>query len=166
MCLLANTREGPAHQNKSLICLPMKTPGVSTKMTNKIGNHSSDTAMVFFEDVVVPRKNIIGEEGKGFTYQMLQFQEERMWGTVSGKTYYLSHVKLRIIFKGVVTTLYIKITHFKVVCLFVCFLLLFCLFVCFLFVFCCCCCLFVCFFFIVHKVQTEKFPNPLILNGV
>ena len=63
----------------------MKTKGVSTKKIEKIGNHSSDTAMVFFEDVVVPRKNIIGEEGKGFTYQMLQFQEERMWGTMSGE---------------------------------------------------------------------------------
>lgn len=85
MCLLANTSEGAPHQNKSLICLPMKTKGVSTKKIDKIGNHSSDTAMVFFDDVVVPRKNVIGEEGKGFTYQMLQFQEERMWGTMSGE---------------------------------------------------------------------------------
>ena len=85
MCLLANTREGDPHRNKSLICLPMKTKGISTKKIHKIGNHSSDTAMVFFEDVIVPRKNIIGEEGKGFTYQMLQFQEERMWGTASSK---------------------------------------------------------------------------------
>lgn len=85
MCLLANTRDGPPHRNKSLICLPMKTKGVSTKKIDKIGNHSSDTAMVFFEDVVVPRRNIIGEEGMGFTYQMLQFQEERMWGNASGQ---------------------------------------------------------------------------------
>lgn len=63
----------------------MKTKGVSTKRIEKMGNHSSDTAMVFFEDVVVPRRNIIGEEGKGFTYQMLQFQEERMWGTASSE---------------------------------------------------------------------------------
>ena len=85
MCLLANTSDGPPHKNKSLICLPMNSKGISTEKIDKIGNHSSDTAMVFFEDVVVPRSNIIGEEGMGFTYQMLQFQEERMWGTASSE---------------------------------------------------------------------------------
>ena len=86
MCLLANTSEGPPHRNKSLICLPMKTKGVSVAKTiDKLGNHCSDTAQIFFEDVVVPRKNIIGEEGKGFTYQMMQFQEERLWGTASSE---------------------------------------------------------------------------------
>lgn len=28
MCLLANTSQGPSHRNKSLICLPMNTPGM------------------------------------------------------------------------------------------------------------------------------------------
>lgn len=31
MCLLANTSEGPPHQNKSLICLPMNLPGNNTE---------------------------------------------------------------------------------------------------------------------------------------
>ena len=48
------------------------------------GNHCSDTAEIFFEDVVVPASNVIGEQGEGFTYQMMQFQEERMWATASG----------------------------------------------------------------------------------
>lgn len=38
----------------------------------------SDTAVIYFEDVRVPAKNIIGQEGYGFTYQMLQFQQERL----------------------------------------------------------------------------------------
>merc|ERR1719319_656082 len=38
----------------------------------------SDTAVIYFEDVRVPAKNIIGKEGMGFTYQMMQFQEERL----------------------------------------------------------------------------------------
>ncbi len=62
MCLLANTSEGPPHRNKSLICLPMDTKGVTVaKKIDKLGNHCSDTAQIFFEDVVVPAKNIIGQ---------------------------------------------------------------------------------------------------------
>ena len=38
MCLLANTSEGAAHKNKTLIVVPMKTPGVTTaKKIRKIG---------------------------------------------------------------------------------------------------------------------------------
>ncbi|KAB7496166.1 putative acyl-CoA dehydrogenase 6 [Armadillidium nasatum] len=81
MCLLANTSQGSPHKNKSLICLPMKTPGVHVaKNIEKIGMYSSDTAQIFFEDVRIPAKNIIGEEGLGFIYQMLQFQQERLVG--------------------------------------------------------------------------------------
>merc|ERR1712215_321503 len=42
------------------------------------GMKSSDTAVIYLDDVRVPTKNIIGEPGMGFTYQMLQFQEERL----------------------------------------------------------------------------------------
>ncbi|WP_396333191.1 acyl-CoA dehydrogenase family protein [Burkholderia anthina] len=79
-CLLANTSDGPAHRNKSLIVVPMDAPGITRHKIDKIGMHASDTAQLFFDDVRVPRRNVIGEEGNGFTYQMLQFQEERMWG--------------------------------------------------------------------------------------
>jgi citronellyl-CoA dehydrogenase len=72
MCLLANTSEGPAHKNKSLICLPMKTKGVQiARKLDKLGMRSSDTAQIFFEDVRVPQRFLIGKEGEGFTYQML-----------------------------------------------------------------------------------------------
>ncbi|MBQ8101552.1 MAG: acyl-CoA dehydrogenase family protein [Afipia sp.] len=80
MCLLANTGDGPVHRNKSLICLPMKTKGVEVlRKLDKMGMHCSDTAEIKFTDVRIPKRNRIGEEGKGFTYQMMQFQEERMW---------------------------------------------------------------------------------------
>ncbi|MDE2579601.1 MAG: acyl-CoA dehydrogenase family protein [Hyphomicrobiales bacterium] len=80
MCLLANTSEGPAHRNKSLICVPMKAKGVSVARTlDKLGMHTSDTAQIYFDNVRVPVRNLIGEEGKGFSYQMIQFQEERLW---------------------------------------------------------------------------------------
>ena len=84
MCLLANTSDGPTHKNKSLIVLPLDAKGISRNEINKMGCWSSDMAQFFFENVHVPKKNIIGEEGKGFTYQMLQFQEERMWSVALG----------------------------------------------------------------------------------
>jgi len=87
MCLLANTSQGHAHRNKSLICLPMDTPGIHLhKKIDKMGMKCSDTAVIFFDDVRIPAKNIIGEEGMGFTYQMLQFQEERLAAAALGIT--------------------------------------------------------------------------------
>ena len=84
MCLLANTSEGAAHKNKTLIILPMKTSGVSVaKKIRKIGMMSSDTGLIHFDDVRVPQRHRIGEEGLGFTYQMQQFQEERLWAAAS-----------------------------------------------------------------------------------
>ncbi|WP_247256588.1 acyl-CoA dehydrogenase family protein [Pseudomonas moorei] len=79
-CLLVNTSEGPAHKNKSLIVVPMDAPGISKQKIQKLGMNASDTAQLFFDEVRVPKHHVIGEEGKGFIYQMQQFQEERLWG--------------------------------------------------------------------------------------
>jgi len=80
MCLLVNTSDGPAHKNKSLIMVPMNTPGITrARKIRKIGMMASDTGVIHFDDVRVPQRYRIGEEGMGFTYQMQQFQEERLW---------------------------------------------------------------------------------------
>ena len=85
MCLLANTGDGPAHRNKTLICLPLKSKGVSiARKLKKLGMFASDTAQIHFDGVRVPQRHRIGEEGQGFVYQMQQFQEERLWGATSG----------------------------------------------------------------------------------
>ena len=78
-CLLANTSEGSPHKNKSLIMVRLDSAGVTRQKIHKIGMHSSDTAQLFFDDVRVPRRNLIGQEGMGFMFQMLQFQEERLY---------------------------------------------------------------------------------------
>jgi citronellyl-CoA dehydrogenase len=84
MCCLANTGEGHPRRNKSLIVVPMKTRGVRVeRKLRKIGMNSSDTAQIHFDDVRVPVRHLIGQEGQGFTYQMLQFQEERLWGAAN-----------------------------------------------------------------------------------
>jgi citronellyl-CoA dehydrogenase len=82
-CLLANTSDAPPHKNKSLIVVPMDAKGITKQKIHKIGMDSSDTAQLFFDNVRVPRRHLIGQEGLGFTFQMLQFQEERLWGAAS-----------------------------------------------------------------------------------
>ncbi len=85
ICLLCNTSDGAPHKNKSLIIVPLKesgqrTRGVQVQKIRKFGMWSSDTAQIFFDNVRVPVRNRIGEEGMGFIYQMKQFQEERLDG--------------------------------------------------------------------------------------
>jgi len=84
MCLLANTSDGAPHRNKTLIIVPMNTPGISVgKKIRKIGMNSSDTGLIHFDEVRVPQRFRVGEEGQGFTYQMLQFQEERLFASAT-----------------------------------------------------------------------------------
>ena len=91
MCMLVNTGEGPAHKNKSLVMVPMRegrggklTQGIEVaKKIRKIGMNSSDTGLIYFDEVRVPQRNRIGGEGQGFIYQMQQFQEERLWAAAS-----------------------------------------------------------------------------------
>jgi citronellyl-CoA dehydrogenase len=83
-CVLANTSEGVAHRNKSLIIVPMKTRGVQVaRKLHKLGMDASDTAQLYFDDVRVPQRYRIGGEGQGFMYQMEQFQLERLWGALN-----------------------------------------------------------------------------------
>jgi citronellyl-CoA dehydrogenase len=90
MCLLANTSDDAAHRNKTLFCMPLRDDsgkhrkGVEiARKLKKLGMRSSDTAQFHFEDVRIPQRYRIGEEGAGFLYQMLQFQEERLWAAIS-----------------------------------------------------------------------------------
>ncbi|WP_293752754.1 acyl-CoA dehydrogenase family protein [Limnohabitans sp. Rim8] len=89
MCMLVNTGEGPIHKNKSLVMVPMREngkllPGIEVgKKIKKIGMNSSDTGLIYFDEVRVPQRYRIGAEGQGFIYQMQQFQEERLWAAAS-----------------------------------------------------------------------------------
>ena len=83
LCLLVNTGEGKPHANKTLVIVPTKLKGVTIgAKIDKLGMRSSDTCPVFFEDVRVPQRHRIGEEGMGFMMQMVQFQEERLCGAI------------------------------------------------------------------------------------
>ena len=83
-CTLVNTSNDNPHENKSLILVPASTPGLKVgKKIEKLGQITSDTAPVYFEDVRVPKRYCIGEEGGGFRIQMQQLQEERLFLAVS-----------------------------------------------------------------------------------
>jgi citronellyl-CoA dehydrogenase len=79
LCLLARTSEGDGYQGMSLILVPTALDGlVVSRKLEKLGMWSSDTAELSFSDVRVPVSNTIGEVGRGFQQQMVQFQAERL----------------------------------------------------------------------------------------
>jgi hypothetical protein len=83
LCTLVNTGDGPVHMNKTLVIIPTKTKGVTIgPKIDKLGMRASDTCPVFFDNVRVPQRHRIGEEGMGFMMQMVQFQEERLCGAI------------------------------------------------------------------------------------
>lgn len=85
LVVLARTSEGRGYKGMSLIIVPTDTPGFSvSRKLEKLGMHSSDTGLLSFDNVRVPKTNRIGEEGMGFILQMRQFQKERLIGAITG----------------------------------------------------------------------------------
>jgi citronellyl-CoA dehydrogenase len=80
LCLLARTSdEEDGYRGMSMIVVPTATDGVTvSRKLEKMGMWSSDTAELSFVDVRVPVSNTIGEIGRGFQQQMVQFQAERL----------------------------------------------------------------------------------------
>ena len=75
---------GEGFKGISLMMFPTDTKGFKvTKKLEKLGNHSSDTAELFFEDCKIPAKNLLGHENAGFYYIMSNFQGERLVGAIS-----------------------------------------------------------------------------------
>ncbi|MBL5767242.1 acyl-CoA dehydrogenase family protein [Heyndrickxia sporothermodurans] len=74
-----NPQAVPPHKGMSLLAVERNTPGFSRgRKLNKVGLHAQDTAELIFEDCRVPKENLLGEEGKGFTYLMEKLQQERL----------------------------------------------------------------------------------------
>ena len=62
----------------SLLVIDLDSNGITKTKIDKLGWRSSDTAELSFDNVVVPKENLIGEEGKGFYYLMNGLQLERL----------------------------------------------------------------------------------------
>ncbi|MFS0784454.1 acyl-CoA dehydrogenase family protein [Bacillus sp. 1P06AnD] len=69
----------PAHKGISLLLVERGAPGFSRgRQLDKVGLHCQDTAELIFEDCLIPKENLLGEEGKGFLYMMEKLQQERL----------------------------------------------------------------------------------------
>ena len=80
---LAVRTGGPGHGGISLLTFPTDVKGFSvSKKLHKVGNLSSDTALLFFEDCKVPARYLLGEENQGFQQVMVNFQGERLVAAV------------------------------------------------------------------------------------
>lgn len=69
----------PPHRGVSLIVVEGDTPGFTRgRKLDKVGQHSQDTAELFFEDCRVPATHLLGAEGEGFRYLTDKLQQERL----------------------------------------------------------------------------------------
>ena len=76
--LVVKTDTSAGSKGVSLICIDLNLKGITKNKINKLGWHSSDTAELGFDNVKVPKENLIGEEGEGFYYLMNGLQLERL----------------------------------------------------------------------------------------
>jgi acyl-CoA dehydrogenase len=74
-----DSNANPPHNGISLIVVERDTPGFTRgRKLDKIGQHSQDTAELYFEDCRVPVSHLLGAEGEGFKYLAERLQQERL----------------------------------------------------------------------------------------
>jgi len=79
--LVTKTDPDAGYDGFTLFLVDMDSPGViREKKLEKLGMHSSDTALLAFQDVRVPAEAMLGQEGKGFYHIMWELQGERLIG--------------------------------------------------------------------------------------
>jgi len=77
--IVAKTDPGQGARGTSLILVEAERAGYARgRNLDKIGLHSQDTSELFFNDLRVPRTNLLGVEGMGFAYLMNQLPQERL----------------------------------------------------------------------------------------
>jgi acyl-CoA dehydrogenase len=77
--VVAKTDPGAGASGTSLILVEAGTDGFSKGANlEKVGMKAQDTSELFFQDVRVPKENLLGEEGQGFIYLMQELPQERL----------------------------------------------------------------------------------------
>ena len=88
LILVCKTDPTQGAKGTSLLLIEAGTPGFEKgKNLDKIGMKAQDTSELFFQDVRVPKENLLGEEGNGFFYLMQELAQERLtigMGAISG----------------------------------------------------------------------------------
>ncbi|MEF9947839.1 MAG: acyl-CoA dehydrogenase family protein [Comamonas sp.] len=65
--VIAVTDKGAGKKGMSAFIVPTDNPGYQVaRLEDKLGQHSSDTAQINFENCVIPAENLIGAEGEGY----------------------------------------------------------------------------------------------------
>ncbi|MBK9328339.1 MAG: acyl-CoA dehydrogenase family protein [Sphingobacteriales bacterium] len=82
--LVCKTNPEAGAAGVSLLVVDLNSEGIAKNKLKKLGWYSSDTAELHFDNVKVPAKNLLGEEGKGFYYLMGGLQLERLAGSIMG----------------------------------------------------------------------------------
>lgn len=73
------------HTGMSLLVLERGMPGFERgRNLDKVGMHSQDTAELFFNDVMVPVSNRLGDEGRAFHYLTSNLAQERLSIAITG----------------------------------------------------------------------------------
>ena len=71
------------YEAMSLYLVEAGAPGFKKgRKLDKMGMHSQDTAELFFSDCRIPKKNRLGQKGKGFFMLMQELQQERLMLTI------------------------------------------------------------------------------------
>lgn len=78
LVIAAKTDPDKGNKGMSIFIVDRDTPGISASKLDKLGWRASDTAELAFDDVEIPAENLMGEEGKGFSYIMQHFALERL----------------------------------------------------------------------------------------
>ena len=77
--VVARTDPEAGHKGISLVVVERGMEGFERgRNLDKIGLHAQDTAELSFTDVRVPKENLLGEEGQGFIYLMMNLPQERL----------------------------------------------------------------------------------------
>ena len=77
--VVAKTDPTAGHKGISLLVVERGMTGFERgRNLDKIGLKAQDTAELFFDDVVVPKENLLGEEGSGFVSLMVNLPQERL----------------------------------------------------------------------------------------
>ena len=84
-CLVRTDPDAPKHEGISFILFDMETPGVSVKPIQLISG-ASPFCQTFLDDVRVPKRNLVGERGKGWTVgkRLLQYERTSIGGGGGG----------------------------------------------------------------------------------